>query len=81
MTFSSKREPVTLVLDMVAAATTTGVLVALESIRLSMPLPVLSSMPTEQPSNLIPWAVAWSTLARRIAVLTSKSPVVSNVYA
>ncbi len=58
MTFSSKREPVTLVLDMVAAATTTGVLVALESIRLSMPLPVLASMPTEQPSNLIPWAVA-----------------------
>jgi hypothetical protein len=56
---------------MAAAATTTEVLVALESIKLSIPLPELASMPTEQPSNLIPWAVAWSTLVRRTPVLTS----------
>ena len=72
----------TLLADMAAAATTTGVLVALESIKLSIPLPELASMPTEQPSNLNPWGVAWRTLARRTPVLTSsKGPIVSSVYA
>lgn len=71
MTFSSTREPFTLLAGMAAAATTTEVLVALESIKLSIPLPELASMPTEQPSNLNAWAVAWRTLARRTPVLTS----------
>jgi hypothetical protein len=71
MTFSSTNEPET-VLDAAAAEMTAEVLVAVESIRLSMPLlPLLASIPTEQPSNLIPWAVAWRTLASRTPVLVS----------
>lgn len=59
-------------LDVAAAATTTEVLVAVESIKFNMPLsPELASMPTEQPSNFNPWAVAWRRLAMRIPVLTS----------
>jgi hypothetical protein len=54
MTFSNTREPET-VFDVAAVATTMEVLVAVESIRFSIPLPPeLASMPTEQPSNLNP---------------------------
>lgn len=56
MTFSSTREPAT-VSDS-AATTTVVVMVAVQSITLSMLLPILASIPTSQPSNIRPWAVA-----------------------
>ena len=70
--FSNIREPLTAPELRAPAVTRAEVLVAIVSIRFSMPMvAIVASMPTLQDENRNPWAVAWSRFVNLTPVLTS----------